>query len=110
MLPVGQRQVEPNLKASPYGAIQQVWMVRRGYKNHIAWQPINLEEQGIEDTLDFARFLAVLALLRKRIELVEEQDALTQPGILECFLNALRRLAEITVDHSLVSNYQKWHG
>src|ERR1700678_2457142 len=54
--------------------------------------------------------MAILALFRKRIELVEEQDTLTQPRILKRLLNSLRRLAKIAIDYLLVSNHQKGHG
>lgn len=93
MLAIRQRQVCTDLKTPPDCTIQQIGMVRRSNQDNIAWQAVHLKQQGIQHSLDFAGLLAVFALLRKSIELVEEQNTLAETRILKHFLNALRCFA-----------------
>jgi hypothetical protein len=104
---IGQRQSRPNLEAAPYGAIQQLGVVCRRYEDHVAWQPVYLQEQRVKHTLDLPRLLAVFALLAQRIELIEEKDTLSETRVLENFLDALCRLSKVAVHDSLVPNDEK---
>ena len=104
MLAIRQRQVGTDLETPPDCTVQQIGMVCRSNQDNIAWQPVDLKQQGIQHSLDFSGLLPVFALLRKGIKLVEKQNTLTEARILKHFLNALRCLAQIAVNHFLVAH------
>ena len=50
-------------------------MIRCGDNDHVTGEPVDLEQEGTDDPLDFAGLVGVPPLLGDRIELVEEQHA-----------------------------------
>src|SRR5580692_3019100 len=69
------RQFHPQLKPAPDGPIEEFGMVCRGDDDDVRWQAVDLQEQGTDDSLYFARFVNVSALFSQRVEFVEKQDA-----------------------------------
>lgn len=85
-------------------------MVRCSNEYHIARKPIDLQQQGIEDALNFSRFLAVFSFLADGVKLIEEKNALVHSSVLEKLLEPLRRLSQIAVDHPFVTHNEERHG
>jgi hypothetical protein len=62
-------------EATPNGQIQKLRVVRDTYGETDGLTDIQVLEQSVYDTLDFTDFLGIVAKLRQRIKLVEEQQA-----------------------------------
>lgn len=72
MFTVGRRKRQAELKASPYGPIQQLGMIAGRDHDYVARQLVELHQQERDDALYLPGFVRVSTLLTYRIELVEE--------------------------------------
>ncbi len=79
-------------------------MVGRGDDDDVAGQPVDLEQEGADYTLDLTGLVSVATLLGDRVELVEEQHAGPQPHSVKQRLQSGGRLAEEAADKAFIAD------
>jgi hypothetical protein len=85
-------------------------MIGGHYYDYIAWKGVDLEQQGTDHSLDFARLMHVATFFAERVKLVEEQDAVARMCELKDSLQSTGCLSQETGDQRLVADNKEWNG
>ena len=93
-----------DLEASPCGAVEEFAVVGRPDEDHMCGEPVDLEQQGGDDALDFAGLVLIRPLLGDGVEFIEEQNAPARSGELERIVEPGGGLAQEAGYHALVAD------
>lgn len=81
-------------------------MIRRAYYNRMTREPVHLDEQGTDDSLDLAGLLDITTFLANSIKLVEEEDARVLRRVVDQPSKSIGGFPQEAIDHRVVANGQ----